>query len=322
MTKYAVFYLFDMTSNVSSFVCLAYVLIISHLPVPTCFVSTFQSCRAAFFVQHVVPRVSLCSVSLLVQDFPVWHGFDGGRVLAFPKIVWQPRLDHARYSSVWSLSQQRGMQAFLAIQTTPLPPPKKRLTDYFQSAKGMSRRGMPYFLQKYNPRLVAAAFRSSFDDCTAGELSSLNDPASLVPVLVILSQKARHTQYCEQNVLSCPEIGCFEIRWDTLEIRGCTPFRYPCTTIQGWKGLDQQPRDKKISQARKGKNKAGAGCPPLLYSEDLDMELCQWVFEKWDLHLPIQRKHIQRKAIALIQTTHPTFKASVGWLSKFWRGSP
>ena len=36
-----------------------------------------------------------------------------------------------------------------------------------------------------------------------------------------------------------------------------------------------------------------------------------------DLHLPIQRKHIQRKAIALIQPTPPTFKASVGWLAKF-----
>ena len=36
-----------------------------------------------------------------------------------------------------------------------------------------------------------------------------------------------------------------------------------------------------------------------------------------DLHLLIQRKHIHRKAIALIRPTHPTFKASVGWLAKF-----
>ena len=67
-----------------------------------------------------------------------------------------------------------------------------------------------------------------------------------------------------------------------------------------------QPRNKKISQARKGKNKAGAG-RPLSCSEDLDMELCQWVLEMHDLHLPIQRKHIQRKAIALIQSAHTAF---------------
>ena len=82
------------------------------------------------------------------------------------------------------------------------------------------------------------------------------------------------------------------------------------------KGLDQQPKNRKISYARKGKNKAEAG-RPLSYSENLDMELCQWVLEMCDLHLPIQRKHIQRKAITLIQPTHPSFKASVGWLAKF-----
>ena len=38
---------------------------------------------------------------------------------------------------------------------------------------------MPYFLQNYSPHLVAATSRSSFDDCTAGELSLLSDPSSL-----------------------------------------------------------------------------------------------------------------------------------------------
>lgn len=51
-------------------------------------------------------------------------------------------------------------------------------------------------------------------------------------------------------------------------------FGTPCTTVRGWKSLDQQQRNT-ISQS---KNKAGAGCP-LSYSEYLDKELCHWVLK-------------------------------------------
>ena len=47
------------------------------------------------------------------------------------------------------------------------------------------------------------------------------------------------------------------------------------------------------------------------------MELCQWILEMHNLHLPVQRKHVQRKAMALIQPTHAGFKACAGWLEKF-----
>ena len=46
------------------------------------------------------------------------------------------------------------------------------------------------------------------------------------------------------------------------------------------------------------------------------MELCHWILEMCDLHLPVQWKHVQRKAMALIQPTQPGFKASAGWLKK------
>ena len=190
-----------------------------------------SSCRVLHLLitSHILHFVFL---SLLLTDLQ--HIF---QTIADSKIVWQPRLDHARYSSSWSLSQRRGMQAFSVIQTTPLPPPKKRLADYFQSAKGMSRRGTSYFLQKYNPRLVAAASRSSFDDCTAGELSSLNDRASLVPLLVILSQKAKaHAVLWTKRTLLPRNWMFWNMLGYTRNQRLHTILTYPRTTIWGWKG--------------------------------------------------------------------------------------
>ena len=55
---------------------------------------------------------------------------------------------------------------------------------------------------------------------------------------------------------------------------------------------------------------------PLSYSEDIEDQLLQWILEVRD-QLPIQRKAIQRKALALIQPQKPQFQASEGWLQKF-----
>ena len=43
----------------------------------------------------------------------------------------------------------------------------------------------------------------------------------------------------------------------------------------------------------------------------------QWILESRDLHLPISRKMIQRKALSLISPSNPEFKAFEGWLQKF-----
>ena len=74
------------------------------------------------------------------------------------------------------------------------------------------------------------------------------------------------------------------------------------TTIQGWKSLDKQPKEKST---------------PITYGEDLDMSLYQWVREMRDLHLPVHNAQIKQKAIEMIKPSHPSFKASTGWLTQF-----
>ena len=175
--------------------------------------------------------------------------------------------------------------------TMSLPPPKKRRTDYFQPTKAKSKRGMPYFLQQYNPRPAAVTPCSSFDDRTGGELPSPNDPSGLGSSASNSKSKGKSKRSAANKTYTLAQkLAVLKYAGRHSESEAAQHFGIPRTTIRGWKGLDQQPRNK-ISQARKGKNKAGAG-RPLYYREDLDMELCQWVLEVHDLHLPIQRKHI------------------------------
>ena len=89
------------------------------------------------------------------------------------------------------------------------------------------------------------------------------------------------------------------------------------TTIQGWKGLDKQPEEKTTlkKKCKKHKNKSAAG-RPITYGEDLDMSFYQWVLEMRDLHVPVHHAQIKRKAIEMIKHSHPSFKASTGWLTR------
>ena len=68
-------------------------------------------------------------------------------------------------------------------------------------------------------------------------------------------------------------------------------FGIPRTTIQGWKGLDKQPKEKSTLK-KKRKNKSGVG-RPITYGEDLNMSLYQWVLEMRDLHLPVHNAQIK-----------------------------
>ena len=71
-------------------------------------------------------------------------------------------------------------------------------------------------------------------------------------------------------------------------------FCIPRTTLHAWKGLELQPKDRKISQNRKGKHvRKGAHSGRLLsYNEDIEDQLLQWILEARDQQLPIQRKAI------------------------------
>ena len=42
----------------------------------------------------------------------------------------------------------------------------------------------------------------------------------------------------------------------------------------------------------------------------------QWVLEMHDLHLPVHNVQIKQKAIEMIKPSHPSFKASTGWLTR------
>ena len=80
--------------------------------------------------------------------------------------------------------------------------------------------------------------------------------------------------------------------------------------------MDCEPKQR-IASKLKGKHaKKGSG-QPLSYSIALEDKPVQWIFESRDLQLPVQRKAIQQKAVALIQPINPEFRASDGWLQKF-----
>ena len=161
------------------------------------------------------------------------------------------------------------------IDLTSLPQHKKRLPDYFQPTKGKSKRGMPYSLQQYNPRPAVVTPCSYADDRTTGKLPSPNDPSDLGPSASNPQSKGKSKcSTVNETYTLAQKLDVLKYAGRHSESEAGRHFGIPRTTIRGWKGLDQQPRNMKISQARKGKNKEGAG-RPLSYGEDLDMELCQ-----------------------------------------------
>ena len=111
-------------------------------------------------------------------------------------------------------------------------------------------------------------------------------------------------------------VGYAKVHTDAEAARHFSILR---TTLRAWKGLELQPKDRKKSQNKKGNHvrKGAHSGRPLSYSEDIEDQLLQWILETRDQQLPIQRKAIQRKALALIQPQKPQFRASERWLQKF-----
>ena len=106
MTKYDVFYLLVMTSNVSPLVCFGTE------------GDSFSPYCTHGIAQVVVCHVFRCVVRIVkLHNFPVRHDFDGGRVVTLPKIARQPHLDHSRSSSARSVFQLTRNAVFLAIWT-------------------------------------------------------------------------------------------------------------------------------------------------------------------------------------------------------------
>ena len=254
----------------------------------------------------------MCGVSFQFHSFPVWHDFDGGRVLVFAKVTRQPHLDCSRYSKCTKYLPVMRNVAFLAVWTLligqRLPPPKKRLTTSSQQKESQREKWVILCSSIIFARPLLLYAVLSMIALQVNCHCQMIRPA-LVPVLAKLSQKAKaSTALWTKSTILLRNWMLWNMLADTLH----ESLAYPGQLY----GDEKQPRNKKISQARKGKKKAGAGCP-LSYNEYSDKQLCQWVLEMLDLYLPIQGRHMQRNAITPIRPTLPTFKAFVGWLAKF-----
>ena len=57
----------------------------------------------------------------------------------------------------------------------------------------------------------------------------------------------------------------------------------------------------------------------LSYSQETEEQLDQWVLEMRDLHLPFSVVQVKEKVRQMIQPQVPTFKASDGWVYKFFQ---
>ena len=236
----------------------------------------------ACIVLRVLPRRRWSSLPCVVCHFSS-TAFLYDMILMVEEFLYSPRLPGSptwiapdtQVHKVSSSDEECGIFSGLDVIDWTTPAATKEETDYFQPAKGKPKREMPYSLQQYNLCPAVVTLCSSCDDRTAGELPLPNDPSSLGPSASKTKSKGKSKHSAVNKIYNLAQ------KLDALKYAGrhsAWKFGIPWTAIRGWKGLDQQPRNKKISQARKGKKKAGAGCP-LSYNEYSDKQLCQWVLE-------------------------------------------
>lgn len=100
-------------------------------------------------------------------------------------------------------------------------------------------------------------------------------------------------------------------------------FNIPKSTFQDMKKRQfPDPHTQTIKRSepctQRGRNKSGAG-RPLAYNKSIDESIMTWILEMRDLHLPVSCQDVRNKAAELITPHNPTFKASSGWLSKFFK---
>ena len=233
-----------------------------------------------------------------------------------PKMSWDSD-SGGRFSNSDHSSDESAVEEMEEIVDLTLPTPSQKLmTEFFKLTKRLPwSGGTAYFLQLYNPRPtpgsgLATGQSSTLPSNSKGPATEASTDGkkkgagmrSAVNKTYTLSRKLKTLHY----------VANFS------ETEASRHFGIPRTTIQGWKGLDKQPKERSTlkKKCKKHKNKSGAGCP-ITYGEDLDMSLYQWVLEMRDLHLPVHNAQIKWKAIEMIKPSHPSFKASTGWLTRF-----
>ena len=108
----------------------------------------------------------------------------------------------------------------------------------------------------------------------------------------------------------------------STRIRTCLPEVFisaDSTRIQNAETVFDIINRKSSGEPAKGRgNKKGVGLR-LSYSQETEEQLVQWVLEMRDLHLPVSLVQVKEKARLMTQPQVSTFKASDGWVYKFFR---
>ena len=109
---------------------------------------------------------------------------------------------------------------------------------------------MPYFLQQYKPQEPVT---KAHEDGTGGG-SNRESPAA------ISGSSTSHGNQCKRSAVNkiytlAQKLEVLQYVRTHFEAEAARHFEIPRTTIQGWKGLDRQPIDRKKSRRKSGRTK-------------------------------------------------------------------
>ena len=187
---------------------------------------------------------------------------------------------------------------------------KKKITDYYTTVTATRSYNITSFFD-YSRRRSQTNVVESVNTETV--ISDQRTASSIESHISKNKRKASYTTYSLRQKLEVLDF----IKTHS-EADAARHFSIPRTTLRSWKGLDMLPKEKAKS-TKKGKHARKGSGRPLSYSPDIEEQIVQWVLESRDLQIPIQRKMIQQKALALISPNNPQFRASEGWLQKFMK---
>ena len=90
-------------------------------------------------------------------------------------------------------------------------------------------------------------------------------------------------------------------------------FNIPKSTVQ-----DILKASQGVTPAKGKAHKKGAG-RPLSYSPEKEQEVVGWILEMRDVNLPVSIAEVKEKAREVVCKENPHFKASNGWIQKFFK---
>ena len=89
-------------------------------------------------------------------------------------------------------------------------------------------------------------------------------------------------------------------------------FNIPKSTIQDIKSSQG------VTPAKGKAHKKGAG-RPVSYSPEKEQQIVGWILEMRDVNLPVSIQEVKEKAREVVSKENPNFKASNGWVQKFFK---